>query len=128
MGLSVALENIDKVIEIIKSSKDTNEAKDKLIGFKWKIPADKFLLEFIKSDNQELISENIFKLSESQSKSILEIKLSRLTNLERVKLVDDLKECVNLIADYLDILSSKKDLNNELVKMNLLKLIKNRIN
>ena len=58
MGLSVALENIDKVIEIIKSSKDTNEAKDKLIGFKWKIPSDRFLLEFIKSDNQELISEN----------------------------------------------------------------------
>ena len=52
---------------------------------------DKFLLDFIKSDNQELISENFFKLSESQSKSILEIKLSRLTNLERVKLVDDLK-------------------------------------
>ena len=116
MGLSVALENIDKVIEIIKSSKDTNEAKDKLIGFKWKIPSDRFLLEFIKSDNQELISENFFKLSESQSKSILEIKLSRLTNLERVKLVDDLKECVNLIADYLDILSSKKRLNSELIK------------
>ena len=115
LGLSVALENIDKVIEIIKSSKDTNEAKDKLIGFKWKIPSDRFLLEFIKSDNQELISEN-FKLSESQSKSILEIKLSRLTNLERVKLVDDLKECVNLIADYLDILSSKKRLNSELIK------------
>ena len=116
LGLSVALENIDKVIEIIKSSKDTNEAKDKLIGFKWKIPSDRFLLDFIKSDNQELISENFFKLSESQSKSILEIKLSRLTNLERVKLIDDLKECVNLIADYLDILSSKKRLNSELIK------------
>ena len=42
LGLSVALENIDKVIEIIKSSKDTNEAKDKLIGFKWKIPTTNF--------------------------------------------------------------------------------------
>ena len=52
--MSVALENIDKVIEISKSSKDTNEAKEKLIGFKWKIPTDKFLLDFIKSDNQEL--------------------------------------------------------------------------
>ena len=52
----------------------------------------------------------------SQAKSILEIKLSRLTNLERVKLVDDLKECVNLISDYLDILSSKNRLNSELIK------------
>ena len=51
-----------------------------------------------------------------KSKSILEIKLSRLTNLERVKLVDDLKECVALIADYLDILSSKERLNSELIK------------
>ena len=116
LGLSVALENIDKVIDIIKSSNDTNDAKEKLIGFKWKIPLDKFLLDFIKSDNHELISENYFKLSESQAKSILEIKLSRLTNLERVKLVDDLKECVALIADYLDILSSKERLNSELIK------------
>ena len=116
LGLSIALENIDKVIDIIKSSNDTNDAREKLIAFKWKIPADKFLLDFIKSDNNELISENHFTFSDSQAKSILEIKLSRLTNLERVKLIDDLKECVSLIADYLDILSSKVRLNNELTK------------
>ena len=116
LGLSVALENIDRVIDIIRSSNDTNDAKEKLIEFKWKIPQDKFLLNFIESDNQELISDNYFRLSESQAKSILEIKLSRLTNLERVKLVDDLKECVNLISDYLDILSSKNRLNSELIK------------
>ena len=116
LGLSVALENIDKVIEIIRSSNDTNDAKEKLIGFKWKIPQDKFLLNFIESDNQELISDNYFRLSESQAKSILEIKLSRLTNLERAKLVNDLKECVNLISDFLDILSSKNRLNSELIK------------
>ena len=116
LGLSIALENIDKVIDIIKSSNDTNDAREKLIAFKWKIPADKFLLDFIKSDNNELIFENHFTLSDSQAKSILEIKLSRLTNLERVKLIDDLKECVSLIADYLDILSSNVRLNNELTK------------
>ena len=116
LGLSIALENIDKVIDIIKSSNDTNDAREKLIAFKWKIPADKFLLDFIKSDNNELISGNHFRLSDSQAKSILEIKLSRLTNLERVKLIDDLKECVSLIADYLDILSSNVRLNNELTK------------
>ena len=88
------------MIDIIKSSNDTNDAREKLIAFKWKIPADKFLLDFIKSDNNELIFEDHFKLSDSQAKSILEIKLSRLTNLERVKLIDDLKECVSLIADY----------------------------
>ena len=60
LGLSIALENIDKVIDIIKSSNDTNDAREKLIAFKWKIPADKFLLDFIKSDNNELISEESF--------------------------------------------------------------------
>ena len=65
LGLSVALENIDKVIDIIKSSNDTNDAREKLIAFKWKIPADKFLLDFIKSDNNELISGNHFTLSDS---------------------------------------------------------------
>ena len=87
LGLSIALENIDKVIDIIKSSNDTNDAREKLIAFKWKIPADKFLLDFIKSDNNQLIFEDHFKLTDSQAKSILEIKLSRLTNLERVKLI-----------------------------------------
>ena len=116
IGLSIALENIDKVIEIIKSSNDTNDARDKLINFKWNIPKDEFLLNFIKSDDSTLIKDNFFKLSDAQAKSILEIKLSRLTNLERAKLVDDLKECVRLIKDYLDILSSETRLNSELIK------------
>ena len=116
VGLSIALENIDKVIEIIKSSNDTNDARDKLIDFKWNIPKDEFLLNFIKSDDSTLIKDNFFKLSYAQAKSILEIKLSRLTNLERAKLVDDLKECVRLIKDYLDILSSETRLNSELIK------------
>ena len=85
IGLSIALENIDKVIEIIKSSNDTNDARDKLINFKWNIPKDEFLLNFIKSDDSTLIKDNFFKLSDTQAKSILEIKLSRLTNLERAK-------------------------------------------
>ena len=114
--MSIALENIDKVIEIIKSSNDTNDARDKLINFKWNIPKDEFLLNFIKSDDSTLIKDNFFKLSDTQAKSILEIKLSRLTNLERAKLVDDLKECVRLIKDYLDILSSETRLNSELIK------------
>ena len=46
----------------------------------------------------------------------MEIRLSRLTSLERDKLVDDLKECVKLIKNYLDILSSTERLNSELLK------------
>ena len=88
--MAIALENIDKVIDIIKNSKDTNEAKDKLIKFGWKIPEDKFINQFIKNDNnQSIVEKNKFKLSETQAKSILEIKLSRLTSLERDKLIEE---------------------------------------
>ena len=60
------------------------------------------------------ILNNFFKLSDVQAKSILEIRLSRLTNLERSKLAEDLYECVKMIEDYLEILSSSKRLNSVL--------------
>ncbi len=125
LGLSVALENIDKIIDIIKSSKDSNEAKDKLISHNWKIPSDDFIKEFIDFDNQKLIESGSFKISEEQAKSILEIKLSRLTGLERSKLINDLKECVKLINDYIKILSSKDELNEVII--NELNKIKEKI-
>ncbi len=116
LGLVIALQNIDKVIETIKSSKDTNDAKQKLVNIGWNVPKDEFINNFITSDNPHLIKNNSFNLTEDQAKSILEIRLSRLTSLERDKLVDDLKECVKLIKNYLDILSSTERLNSELLK------------
>ena len=115
LGLSVALENIDKIIEIIRSSKDTGEAKIRLIDEKWNIPKDDFVNEFINFDNKSLIENNFFKITEIQAKSILEIKLSRLTGLERSKLSDDLRECVKKINEYLKILSSKNTLNKLII-------------
>ena len=127
MGLSIALENIDKIIDIIKSSKDSSDAKEKILKEKWSLPKDKFLLSFINSENKGSLVENkFFRLSETQAKAILEIKLSRLTSLERNKLSDDLGECVRLIEDYLDILSSSQRLNSELT--NELNNIQNKIN
>ena len=73
----------------------------------WGLPNDQFLIEFIKSESQNKSSNNKFEFSEIQARSILEIRLSKLTNLERSKLIDDLKECVKLIQEYLSILSSQ---------------------
>ena len=125
LGLSVALENIDKVIEIIRSSKDTNEAKEKLMKNKWIIPSDDFIKEFIRTDNKNFLDDGNFNLTESQAKSILEIKLSRLTGLERSKLINDLKDCLKLINEYLEILSSKNKLNEVIIEE--LNEIKDRI-
>ena len=114
LGLSVAIENIDKIITIIRNSKDSNQAKNSLMTEKWKIPDDSFIVDFIKDEDEKLIQNGYFKFSEAQSKSILEIRLSKLTGLERNKLTDDLKECVRLIEEYLTILSSKSKLNQVL--------------
>ena len=126
LGLSVAIENIDKIITIIRNSKDTNEAKNSLMTEKWKIPDDSFIVDFIKDEDEKLIENGYFKLSEAQAKSILEIRLSKLTGLERNKLTEDLKECVRLIEEYLSILSSKSKLN-EVLSKELLE-IKSKIN
>ena len=126
LGLSIAIENIDKIITIIRNSKDTNEAKNSLMKEKWKIPDDSFIVDFIKDEDEKLIENGFFKLSEAQAKSILEIRLSKLTGLERDKLTEDLRECVKLIDEYLSILSSKSKLN-EVLSKELLE-IKNKIN
>ena len=60
MDLSVAIENIDKIITIIRNSKDTNEAKNSLMTEKWKIPDDSFIVEFIKDEDEKLIAKWIF--------------------------------------------------------------------
>ena len=126
LGLSVAIENIDKIITIIRNSKDSNQAKNSLMTENWKIPDDSFIVDFIKDEDEKLIQNGYFKFSEAQSKSILEIRLSKLTGLERNKLTDDLKECVRLIEEYLTILSSKSKLN-EVLSEELLE-IKTKIN
>ena len=125
LGLSIAIENIDKIIDIIRNSKDSNEAKERLMSQKWKVPEDQFIIKFIEDENSNLIENGSFKLSESQSKSILEIRLSRLTGLEREKLTEDLKECVEMIKEFLSILSSKTKLNEVLT--NELTEIKDKI-
>ncbi len=116
LGLSVALENIDQIIELIKFSKDSNDAKNKLTSQNWKIPSDNFIKDFINSDNESLIQTGNFKITDTQAKAILELKLSRLTGLERSKLINDLKECVNLINNFLKILSSKDKLNEVIIE------------
>ncbi len=126
LGLSIAIGNIDKIITIIRNSKDTNEAKSSLMNEKWKIPDDSFIVDFIKDEDEKLIENGYFKLSEAQAKSILEIRLSKLTGLERNKLAEELKECVRLIEEYLSILSSKSKLN-EVLSKELLE-IKSKIN
>lgn len=91
-GLKIALDNIDRVIETIKKSRDKEEAK----------------LNLMKK----------FKLSERQSVAILEMKLQNLANLERLKIEEELKEKLKLIKELEGILASSKKITG-LIKNDL---------
>ncbi|PIW68948.1 MAG: DNA gyrase subunit A [Ignavibacteriales bacterium CG12_big_fil_rev_8_21_14_0_65_30_8] len=81
-GYIIALDNIDEVIKTIKKSKDTETAKTNLM--------------------------KKFKLSEVQSKAILEMRLQRLTGLEREKIESEYKEIIKLIEKLKGILSNEE--------------------
>lgn len=80
-GLKIALDNIDKVIELIKASKDPSSAKEGLM--------------------------NLFELSEKQAQAILDMRLQRLTGLEVDKIVEQYKEIIKIIAKLKGILDSR---------------------
>jgi DNA gyrase subunit A len=81
-GLAKALKNIDKVIELIKKSKDREDAKINLI--------------------------KAFKLTEIQTNAILDMRLQTLAGLERKKILDELEEKLKLIKEIEDILANPK--------------------
>jgi DNA gyrase subunit A len=81
-GLKIAVDNIDEVVEIIRSSSDTDEANTRL--------------------------QERFALSEIQAKAILDMRLGRLTGLEIEKLEAELQEVQATIADLRDILASRE--------------------
>ncbi len=116
VGLVVANSNIDEIIELIKSSKDSKEAKKKLINKKWKLSEQN--INFIKlvNENNNQINKNIFILTETQAKAILELRLHRLTSLERDDIQKDLEKLILEIKGFLEILQSRTKLLEEIKK------------
>ena len=119
-GLAVALSNIDEIIKLIKESKNSQEAKTKLLSKKWKAGLILKMLDESKgsitkpddlSDDLGLKKDKYF-LSENQAQAILEMKLSRLTALEQDKILLDYKELINSIKEYQLILKDNKVLMN----------------
>jgi DNA gyrase subunit A len=109
-GLALALANIDVVIRIIRASKDPKEAKERLVS---EVSIDRAGLEkFTGMKLPEPPSkgkkEEIVRLDEIQAQAILEMRLQRLTGLEREKIVAEFKEVLALIAKLKEILASDK--------------------
>ena len=113
-GLAVALANIDEIIELIKSSANSAEAKEKLLSKVFAPGGVMELLERAGSDSSrpEDLPEGFglvdgkYRLSEAQVQAILEMRLHRLTGLEQDKIVAEYKEFLERIAELIAILSS----------------------
>ena len=106
IGLSVSVENLDKVIKIIRSSKTPDDAKKALLNTKWKINKSKKMISLIESKN----SKGLYNLSDVQVEAILELRLQKLTALGINEIEVEIKKLSELISSLKKIISSKKEL------------------
>jgi DNA gyrase subunit A len=117
-GLAIALSNIDPIIELIKASPSSAEAKDKLLARGWEPGEVAGMLERAGSEAcrpdelepQYGMHDGKYHLSPDQAQAILELRLHRLTGLEHEKLLQEYQEKLREIADFLDILSDPERL------------------
>jgi DNA gyrase subunit A len=118
-GLAVAVANIDEIIALIRNAKDPQVAKEGLLAKSWPAGDIAPLIALIDDPEYFVDEAGNYKMSELQAKAILELRLHRLTGLERDKIGDELKEITDQIKELLSILASKERLfdvmKNELV-------------
>ena len=109
IGLAIAVANIDSVIALIRAAPDPNAAREGLMARPWPVEAVAELLTLIESDGGAA-RDGDYYLSEAQARAILDLRLQRLTGLERDKIDQELKDLVARIAEYLEILESRERL------------------
>ena len=105
VGLAVAVANIDEIIALIRKANDPAIAKQALLARAWPAHDVAPLIQLV-DENAEII-DGTYRMSELQAKAILDLRLHRLTGLERDKISADLREVVDQIKDYLDILANR---------------------
>jgi DNA gyrase subunit A len=128
-GLAVALENVDEMIRIIKSSPSPVEARNELMKRDW---SSKVVTAMLSKDNAALyqpegllaiygLKDSGYKLSDSQAQEILQMRLQRLTGLEQDKIVNEYKEVMEVITDLIDILN-KPDRVTTMIREELIEI------
>ncbi|WP_275098415.1 DNA gyrase subunit A [Sedimenticola hydrogenitrophicus] len=113
-GLAVALANIDEVIKLIREAASPADAKRELLARPWKSGAVEAMLGRAGSDASRPqglapefgLSEQGYRLTDTQAQAILDLRLHRLTGLEQEKILSEYSEIIEKIKDLLDILSS----------------------
>ncbi len=108
-GLAVAVANIDEVIALIRAASDPATARAQLMEREWPAADVAPMIALLDEPGHEVV-DGKYKLSDEQAKAILELRLHRLTGLERDKIGDDLKALGTEIEEFLSILRSREKL------------------
>ncbi|GHT90529.1 DNA gyrase subunit A [Alphaproteobacteria bacterium] len=120
IGLALAVANIDEVIKLIRSSPDSATAKISLLKMDWDAEDVEPLIRLV-NDPGSVYSNGKCRLTDAQAQAILDLRLHRLTGLERSKISDELSQLAIKINDLLDILGSRERvyqiIREELVKI-----------
>ena len=123
-GLAVALDNVDEIIALIKASPTPADARRGLMSKLWVSPTvaemlARAALDATRPEGMGLeygLSKSGYLLSETQAQAILELRLQRLTGLERDKIVADFAELLERIADLMDILARPERISEIIVE------------
>lgn len=113
-GLSIALANIDPIIELIKSSSNRKESEEKLISQGWALGNVSSMLEAAGTDAarpewlepQYGIRDGLYYLTPEQAKAIVDLQLYKLSGMEHEKILNEYKDLLELIAELMHILAS----------------------
>ena len=105
-GFLLAIDNIDEVISILRSSKSVQEGKERLMERFKEDDLAKLLQRAMGENYKNVHFEHEIGLSEEQADAIVQMRLGQLTGLERDKVISELAEIMEKINDFLDILSS----------------------
>jgi DNA gyrase subunit A len=109
LGIRIAVSNIDEVIRIIRGASNPSAAKEQLMEKAWDCSSIISLIKLV-DDKANITSDGTIHLSEAQAKAILEMRLQRLTAMEKDKLEQDLAGLTEEITEFVSILSSRDKL------------------
>ncbi|HWU96352.1 MAG TPA: DNA gyrase subunit A [Sphingomonas sp.] len=115
LGLVIAVTNLDEVVRIIRGSSSPADARDKLLAREWPIAEIAQYIKLVEAVETE-VTGDIYRLSDTQVRAILDLRLHRLTALGRDEIGDELKELADSIAELLEILGNRARLYEVMVE------------
>ncbi|HWZ69337.1 MAG TPA: DNA gyrase subunit A [Stellaceae bacterium] len=107
LGLLIAVANLDEMIALIRAAPDPATARAGLAGRAWPAADVAPLVALVGEAGRSVADDGTYRLSDEQARAILDLRLQRLTGLERDKIAEELRGLISEIAGYLEILGSR---------------------